>query len=470
MAMSRWLFWLTWMLTNCTVSPTRHDAIQNVARWGVIGDGFHDDTQAMQHAISSAAPHSVIVIPADRVVITGPLTLHSDLTLRVDGKLQAVDITPSLLELDGWPKLPPLVTHGDSSDGGHILQYQALLYASNVTNLRITGTGIIDGRGERWWQAFLNKDPMLQAGRPNLIQIVNSTFVQIDSVTLQDAPFWTLHPVLSQSIYIHHITLRSRLYAPNVDGIDPDSCRHVLIEFNDISCGDDHVAIKAGICGGKSSPNKCTDPVWSSGLYQSENITVRYNTLRTGMGITVGSETSGGVRNVWIHDNVIGLCETGHDTGGCGWGPALHLKTTLSRGGVVENVVFKDNVVYNTSMFILLEMNYQQTGEDEVPSDYPPTTVQNIRYLENRALGSATAASFSCSVHHACCGISVVEQFHCCSGQSNALELPLCRILQCNWKHPGWTRRMHVQFHESFECSDCRLRDICTDSIYALRS
>jgi polygalacturonase len=228
------------------------------------------------------------------------------LTLQVDGTLQAIEATPQVLNTT-WPKLPPLVIYNSSEDFGRIPQYQAFLYAKNVTNLRITGTGVIDGHGEAWWNAFTNHSALLQAGRPNLIQIVNSRNIEIDSVTLKDSPFWTLHPVLSQDIHIHHVKIRSRLYAPNVDGIDPDSCRNVLIEYNDVSCGDDHVAIKAGRCGDSITPNKCTDPIWKSGMYQTTNVTVRYNVFKTGMGIAIGSESSGSIRNVHVHDNVIGL-------------------------------------------------------------------------------------------------------------------------------------------------------------------
>lgn len=266
-------------LTSGTPVEAHNVKVLNVKDF-VIGDGIHDDTRAMQALLSQ--PHSIVVVPVNTTVKTGPLTLTSNLTLQVDGCLQAMDATPEVLR-STWPKLPPLEIYNSSEDLGRVLQYQALLYATNVTKLRITGTGTIDGRGELWWSAFDSKSPDLQAGRPNLIQIVNSQNIEIDSITLKDSPFWTIHPVLSENIYIHHTTIRSRLYAPNVDGIDPDCCRNVMIEYNDVSCGDDHVAIKAGRCGDGVTPNKCTDPVWSSGAYQTNNVTIRYNTFRVGM-------------------------------------------------------------------------------------------------------------------------------------------------------------------------------------------
>lgn len=195
----------------------------DVTEHGVIGDGLQDDTGALQLLLDSVPPHSVVVVPAGCVISTGPLTLrHDDFTLQIDGRLQAWDVTATMLLDDVWPMLPPLPTYGNSRDGSHYLQYQALIYASNVKNLRITGSGVIDGRGRPWWDAFQHNPTLLTAGRPNLIQIVNASGIEIDSVELRDAPFWTLHPVLSENVHIHHISIRAPLYAPNVDGVDPE--------------------------------------------------------------------------------------------------------------------------------------------------------------------------------------------------------------------------------------------------------
>lgn len=414
------------------------ERIFDATEHGVIGNGLQDDTVALQNLIDSVPPHSVVFVPLGRVVVTGPLTLkNDDFTLQIDGRLQAWDATAAVLK-DVWPRLPPLPTYGDSRDAGQYMRYQALIYASGLTNLRITGSGTIDGRGQRWWDAMQHNRSLLWAGRPNLIQIVNSSWIEIDSVELRDAPFWTLHPVLSRNVHIHHVTIRAPLYALNVDGIDPEyvfgvlaegdlistivayvyacsrcciygSCRNVMIEYVDVACGDDHIAIKAGVCG-ESSPNNCTDPVWSSGTaYQTDNVTVRHSTFGRGMGIAVGSEMSGSVTNVHIYNNTIGVCDEGPDPDrGCGWGPALHVKTTIARGGRLENITFSNNTVWNTSMFLSVEMAYQ-TIDGKLPDGYEPTVIRNIFFISNLALGSATAATFACSQYDACHGITVVD-------------------------------------------------------------
>lgn len=353
----------------------------------------------------------IIFIPSNVTVLSAPITLYSHMTLLVDGLLQAwngYDSEDRILR--DWPRRPPLPNYPNSEDMGFVQQYQAFIYAHNATNIHITGKGMIDGQGSWWWDQYTNKTTVLRAGRPNLVQLLDCSHIEMDTVTLRDSPFWTVHPVLCHHLHIHHMKIQARLYAPNVDGIDPDSCQHVLIENNDIACGDDHIAIKAGLCRAKydqQTSGNCTDPIWASEKYQAVNLTVRNNIFRTGMGVTIGSETSGSIRRVYVFENQIGVCETGHDTNAsCGWGPAIHLKTTIDRGGVIEDVVFENNTVYNTSMFMLVEMNYQ--GEDIVPTDYPATLVRNLAILGNQALGSAVDFSISCSEHVPCQNVTIV--------------------------------------------------------------
>jgi Glycosyl hydrolases family 28 len=188
------------------------------------------------------------------------------------------------------------------------------------------------------------------------------------------------------------------------------SCQDVLIEYVHIACGDDHIAIKAGVCG-TSSPNNCTDKVWSSGIYQTSNVTVRHSTFGRGMGIAIGSEMSGGIQNVQIYNNTIGLCDTGSfdPNHACGWGPALHIKTTIARGGFVRNVSFYNNTVWNTSMFILLEIGYQTSRNELPPMDYEATKVHDISFISNRAVGSAKSATFYCSIYDLCHNVTIID-------------------------------------------------------------
>ena len=385
-------------------ATTRYD----VTDFGATGDGITDDSKSIARALAAAAsaPSSVVVFPPGKVFLTAPINMSSGMTLQVDGTLRAKSGNNSLTGISGWPQMPPLPSYGNSRDGPY-LQFQAFLYASEVEDIAINGSGTIDGSGDWWWHNQRNRS-LIPAGRPNLIQFVNAKRVEVTGVTLRDSPFWCLHPVQCEDVHVHHMKIRSRMYAPNSDGIDPDSCKNVMIEHNDISTGDDGIAIKAGVCGA-SSPNDCVqDKNFSDGTYLTRNVTVRHNIFRIGMGISVGSESSGGIQDVYIHDNVVGLCEAGHCLDKCcGWGPALHLKTALTRGGTIQNIVFKDNTIINNTGFIDMETNYQ--SGDTPPSGYAPTTVRDIVFSGNRVLGSGTGASFVCSVHDACDNITVTN-------------------------------------------------------------
>lgn len=371
-----------------------------------------------------SAKDTIIWFPPQHIFLSQPLNLTSHTTLQVDGVLKSMT-TPLLKD---WPQLPPLPSYNSSEDIGLYLQYQAFLYASHAHDIRILGSGEIDGSGDWWWDVIgSNNRSLLEAGRPNLMQFVNCHHIEIAHVTLRDSPFWCLHPVYCQHVHIHHILIRSRTYAINSDGIDPDSSQHVMIEYNDIGCGDDHIAIKAGRCGdpkidGFSHLLSCaTDHRFRDGLFVTNNVTVRYNVFRNGMGIAVGSEMSGTIRNVDIYKNVIGVCLPGADCTDdscCGWSPALHIKSTLSRGGVLEHVSFRDNTVYNTTGFILLNLHYQ-TEDDAMPVGYDPAQIRNISFVRNRALGSATQATWQCSEHDACHDITVVDNYVANSNAEN---------------------------------------------------
>jgi len=400
-------------LTIISCSAVTTSAAFDVMAYGAKGDGSTDDTVPVAKALAAAAaaaPSSVL-FPSGKIFLTGPINVSASyMTLQVEGTIKGISGNntaggEAFIAGGGWPQIPPLPSYGNSRDGPY-LQYQALIYANGLKGIRIIGGGTIDGQGDWWWANQRNRT-FVRSGRPNLLQIVNSTDVEVAGVTLRDSPFWCLHTVYCENVHIHHTTVRSRMYAPNSDGFDPDSSTNVMIEHNDVSCGDDYVAVKAGVCGA-SSPNDCHDPRFTGGAFATKNVTVRFNTFRTGMGVSIGSESSGGISDVLVHDNVMGLCEAGHcENTCCGWGPAMHVKTALTRGGVMENIVFRDNTVYNNTGFIFMETNYQ--SGDEPPKDYPPTTVRDITFSGNRALGHGVGASWTCSVNDVCNQVTVTN-------------------------------------------------------------
>ena len=212
------------LASNAAFGASRFD----VTSYGAVGDGSTDDTVSIAKALADAskAPPSVVLFPAGKSFLTGPLNMSSQMTLRVDGTIVAKSGNNTADGIAGWPQVPPLPSYGNSRDGP-FLQYQAFVFAVNATNIAITGNGTIDGQGDWWWANKRNRSAV-RSGRPNLIQFVGCRGVEVTGVQLRDSPFWCLHPVQCTDVHIHHMSIRARMYAPNSDGIDPDSSRALL--------------------------------------------------------------------------------------------------------------------------------------------------------------------------------------------------------------------------------------------------
>lgn len=442
------------------------EAVFNVMDFGAVGDGISDDSKAVQDTLlallhyqrqrsntkDSSCIYPSLYFPHSRTFITAPFNLTSHMVLRVDGTLRAISNATENFE-DRWPKLPPLPSYGSADDAGFFLQYQSLIFAKDVTDLKIVGEGVIDGVGQWWWDAFYRRQgsTALHGGRPNLIQLQNCSNIEIYQIEIQNSPFWTLHALYCQNMVIRNIRIRAPMYAPNVDGIDLDSCQNVLVEGCDISCGDDHIAIKAGVCGtaGDTSlgrerndydhsgiirtpvdadrvPIHCAqDTKFINGDYVSRNITIASNTLGTGMGIALGSELSGGIEDAVIRNNRIGYgCWYGHDDPewSCGWSHALHIKTTLTRGGYIRNIHFLDNIVYNTTGIFYLETDYQDKDRQVPPTDYPVTDIRGITLEGTNGLGAAKTIAFACSPFMTCKEITVMDTYVHDAPDSNGRE------------------------------------------------
>ncbi len=229
-------------------------------------------------------------------------------------------------------------------EGVEAYNYSPLIYAPHVENIAITGRGTLHGHGRWWWGWAKNnnrgnrveatKVPLeerrygkgggREGMRPTFIVPWKAKNILIEGITLVESPMWNVHPVYSENIIVRGITVHS-LESPNGDGIVPDSCKNVLIEYNHLETGDDAVVIKSGL----------NEDGLKIGI-ASENIVVRNFTardVRTGSGgIVFGSETSGGIRNIYVHDAYFDGCDRG-----------IRFKTTRGRGNVIENI-FIENV------------------------------------------------------------------------------------------------------------------------------
>eukprot|EP01004_Peranema_trichophorum_P006543 NODE_5362_length_1024_cov_48.120977_g4793_i0.p1 GENE.NODE_5362_length_1024_cov_48.120977_g4793_i0~~NODE_5362_length_1024_cov_48.120977_g4793_i0.p1 ORF type:complete len:327 (+),score=68.89 NODE_5362_length_1024_cov_48.120977_g4793_i0:111-983(+) len=246
------------------------------------------------------------------------------------------------------------------------------------SNIVIRGEGTIDGQGDYWWK--IKED--IPYGRPRLIEFMYGNNIEVTGVTLKNPGFWTLHPIYCKDVWIHGITVDNPFKSPNTDGIDPDSSWNVMIENNDISCGDDYIAIKSGL-----------DEAGLKFNMSVSNITVRNNIFRSGDGISIGSETSGGVFGVYVYNNTV-------------VGPATHglqIKTAPARGNIIDGIHFWDNIIENAedkSPFIYVNMFY-----DNSPPANPLPILRNVFFENIRAKKVGYAGEFLCLSDSPCTGI-----------------------------------------------------------------
>ena len=283
-----------------------HALTFNVRDHGALGDGQTLDSPAIQSAIDACAAQGggTITLPAGHYV-SGSLFLRDNISLHLD---------PGAVILGSEnPEDYPIVH--SRWEGKHQETYAPLIAGQNINNITVTGRGMIDGRGAIWWQA--KKDGSLKHPRPRLISFSDCTNILIEGITAINSPSWTINPIHCQNVNIRGITIINPTDSPNTDGINPDSCRLVRISDCYVSVGDDCITIKSGT--EHEHPNRyapCRD------------IAITNCTLERGHGgVVIGSEMSGGVKNVVISNCVF----IGTDRG-------IRIKSRRGRGGEIEDI------------------------------------------------------------------------------------------------------------------------------------
>jgi polygalacturonase len=282
-------------------------------------------------------------------------------------------------------------------EGVELMNYSPLVYAFRQENVAVTGEGTLDGQAaaSNWWawkrgparepgpqrrdrnrlfaqaEAGVPVDQRVHGAghflRPAFIQPYESRRILIEGVTIRNAPFWAIHPTLSSHVTIRGLTVVS--HGPNNDGVAPESSTDVLIEGSTFDTGDDCIAIKSG----RDVDGRRVDR-------PSERIVVRNSIMRDGHGgVTIGSETSGGVRDVFVERTQMSS-------------PALQrgirIKANARRGGVIENVFVRDVEIGEVDSAIDVDLSYEG-GED----GWTPPLVRNIR-IERLNVASAEHAFF----------------------------------------------------------------------------
>ncbi len=324
-----------------------------------------DCTVAITKAIAAChgAGGGRVVVP-EGVWLTGAVHLKSNVNLHLaEGATLRFVFEPAKY-------LPVVLTR---FEGIECMNYSPLIYALGQENVAVTGKGTLDGSAtwETWW-AWNNKEngtPTRQAAararldqqgtdgtpvgervygdgqflRPNFIQPYRCKNVLIEGVTIINSPMWEIHPVLCTNVTVRGVSIHS--LGTNNDGCDPESCRDVLIEDCLFETGDDCIAIKSGR---NNDGRRVGVP--------SENIVIRRCTMKDGHGgVTIGSEISGGVRNVFVSD-----CKMDSPN----LDRAFRFKSNAVRGGVIENIFVRRVDIGRVARAVLsVEFDYEEGAD-----------------------------------------------------------------------------------------------------------
>jgi polygalacturonase len=400
-----------------------------ITELGAIGDGMTSNTEAFAGAIEKVSKNGGgrVVVPRG-IWITGPVQMKSNINLHLeDGAV--IRFSP---DFDEYPLIKT------SFEGLETYRSMSPIHAHNLENIAITGNGVIDGNGDAWrpvkkrkmtanqWKNLLKSGGVLsddekiwypseesKAGdgrdnfnvpdfdskeayeevkdflRPVMVSIKECKKVLLDGPTFQNSPAWNIHPLMSEDVTIRNLKIRNPWYSQNGDGLDLESCKNVVIYNNTFDVGDDAICFKSG----KNEDGR------RRGM-PTENVIVKNNIVYHGHGgFVVGSEMSGGVKNVHVSNCVF----MGTDTG-------LRFKSTRGRGGVVENIYISNidmidiptepirfNLFYGGNAPVMDDGGNSAPSEERaeaVPVTEETPSFRNIFMKNIRANGFGNAAFF----------------------------------------------------------------------------
>lgn len=355
-----------------------------VTKYGAVADGKTLNTDAFKKAVEECSKKGGgrVVVPAGEF-LTGAIHLKSNVNLCIS--------KGATVKFSTNPKdyLPLVHTRWE---GMELMHLSPLIYAYEQTNIAITGEGTLDGQGKTFfwkWHGnpryggdpnILSQRPdraklyeMMEKGvpvaerifgeghylRPQFIQPYKCKNVLIEGVKIVDSPMWEIHPVLCENVTVRKVHISS--HGPNNDGCDPESCKDVLIEDCFFDTGDDCIAIKSGR---NEDGRRINVP--------TENVIVRGCEMKDGHGgITVGSEISGGVRNVFGENCQMDSPNLDH---------ALRVKNNASRGGLLENFYFRNITIGQVAHAVVtIDFNYEEGAKGKFTPVMRNYQVENVK-------------------------------------------------------------------------------------------
>jgi polygalacturonase len=329
---------------NLSTAPLT-DTIANLA--AIIPGDTILQTAALQGAInacSTSGGGKVIVLPGTYAI--GPITMKNNVNLYLDSGATLLGST----NMSDW------------TVSGSLLN---LIGGKNLQNVSITGKGTINGSGAPWWAAYNANNAI---SRPRLIYLTSVTNFTVDGITLLSSPSFHLVPNQCVNVFINNVTITADKNSPNTDGIDPSYCRNVFITNCKVDVGDDCIAIKSGRINGALLATP------------SQDIVISNCTFLHGHGVSVGSETDNGVKNLFVSG-----CTFNGTTNG------IRLKSGSGLGGLMQNLYYSNITMSKVTNPIVVDLAYSTSTT--YPTDIPAV---NGFYINNLTVtGASNAGSMS---------------------------------------------------------------------------
>jgi polygalacturonase/4-amino-4-deoxy-L-arabinose transferase-like glycosyltransferase len=351
------------------IQPSFPDRICNIADYGAVEGGLIKNTEAVKNAIDdcSGKGGGEVSIP-NGVWLTGAIHLKDNINLNLN------DNAELLFSQDPNDYLPVVFSR---YEGIEYYNYSPLIYANGKINIAITGKGKLNCQGRSWWTldwekgikniyAMGNENVPIskrvfgtrEAGlRPAFIEFINCNVGLIEDVNILEGPMWTIHPTYSENMTIRRVNVKTDP-GPSTDGIAIDSSKNVLVENSIFSTGDDAIVLKSGRNNDGLRVN-----------WPTENVVIRNCIVNeTHGGTAIGSEMSGGVRNVLIDGLSVNNSQNG-----------VRIKTDPTRGGFVENIWVNNFKVHNAQFNAFgIESNYDGNNTPPENMSHALPKIDNI--------------------------------------------------------------------------------------------